>query len=350
MERDFVALRDLGSRNGTLLNGKRIAQDAFLADGDTIIVGDAIFKVKISQDERASTHAAIVEIADGAAAQPAPTEEKAEEKPQPEPPQPQIVEEPAAQPHPPAGEVPAQAEPAPHKAEPPRHAIAFAVPSAQPFAPMTEEIITAESKPAPAGFETGLYERVVEGLIAASESFSGHYERNSYKARNIMAILTRVLGIGEDERRNLLLAAMLYEVGKYYIATEVLNKGEALTAAEKEHIQKHPQLAVRIFEKAPLPEGVIDAIAHHHERWDGTGYPDGMKGEEIPAGARMLAMADTLAAITSSRPYRPAMSTPQALDELEKNAGTQFDPAMTAKFVDYCRLHSGELRDAVNPK
>jgi len=322
IEKDFVSLKDLGSRNGTLLNGKRIGEDSFLADGDEIVVGDAVFKVRITQDERASTHAAIVELVDGVAL------------PAGEAPQAEAAQAPQA-----------EAEVARPKPEPLRHVMSAG--GYRPDSPMTEEIITAESKPASLGFDTGLYERVIEGLVSATESASIHYERTAHKVRNIMDLLTRVLGIGDEERRNMRLAAMLYEVGKYYIATDVLNKGESMTAVEREHMQKHPQLAIRLFERVQLPAGVREAIAHHHERYDGTGYPDGLKGEEIPADARMLAIADALAAITSSRPYRPAMSTPQALDELEKNAGAQFDPAMIEKFVDYCRLHSGELRDAV---
>jgi HD-GYP domain-containing protein (c-di-GMP phosphodiesterase class II) len=367
MERDFVSLKDLGSRNGTVLNGKRITGDSFLADGDVIVAGDAVFKVKITQDERVSTHTAIVELAKGiepsAPEQPAATKAREPEaQPQPEPagveieeeqvPLRQTVKEERAKPAEPGiAKTPPKVEPRkarPVAAEAPKPVAVSAVPSEQPASPMTEEIITAESKPSGGRFETGFYERVIEGLIAAGESVSGHYERSSRKVSNIIDLLTRVLGIGEEERHNLKLAAMLYEVGKYYMATDILNKGAALTDAEKEHMKKHPQVAVRIFEKAPLPAGVREVIAHHHERYDGAGYPDGLKGEEIPAGARMLAIADALAAITSSRPYRPAMSTPQALDELEKNAGAQFDPAMVMKFVDYCRLHSGELRDAVN--
>jgi HD-GYP domain-containing protein (c-di-GMP phosphodiesterase class II) len=366
LEKDFVSLKDLGSRNGTLLNGKRIGEDSFLADGDEIIVGDAVFKVRITQDERASTHAAIVELVNGVAspageapraeaAQPPEAAPEPEPPVEPEPPAPiEIVEEEAValpplepqhaapKPEPPRAEPAKVARPKP---EPLRHIMSAG--GYRPDSPMTEEIITAESKPASHGFDTGLYERVIEGLVSATESVSIHYERTAYKVRNIMDLLTRVLGIGDEERRNMRLAAMLYEVGKYYIATDVLNKGESMTAVEREHMQKHPQLAIRLFERVQLPVGVREAIAHHHERYDGTGYPDGLKGEEIPAGARMLAIADALAAITSSRPYRPAMSTPQALDELEKNAGAQFDPAMIEKFVDYCRLHSGELRDAV---
>jgi len=369
IERDFVSLRDLGSRNGTVLNGKRITADSFLADGDVIIAGDAVFKVKITQDERVSTHAAIVELADGV--KPPEAERPAAVKPQEieAPPEPgpvgtEIEEEQVPLRYPvkeeplkPAEHKIAEArpkaeQPRPHgtkpiPAEAPKPAAPFAAAPEPSASPMTVEIITAESKPA-GKMESGFYKRVVEGLVAAGESVSGHYERSSRKVCNIMNLLTRVLGIGEEEQQNLKLAAMLYEVGKYYVATDILNKGEALTEAEKEHMKKHPQVALGIFERVPLPPGVVNAIAHHHERYDGTGYPDGLKGEFIPAGARMLAIADALAAVTSSRPYRPAMSTPQALDELEKNAGTQFDPAMVAKFVDYCRLHSGELRDAVN--
>lgn len=300
MEKDFVVLRDLNSRNGTFLNDTRITGQAFLNDGDRIIVGDAVFSVRISEDERMSTHEEILNLAGD--------------------------EQPAA------GRKPSP-RPEPAKDAPPA---------------MVEEVIAADGKPTQGGPDAGLYEQVIEGLVAAGESFSAHYTRTSRKVRNLMDLLTRVLGTGEEERRIMKLAAMLYEVGKYHLATDVLNKTDSLTGEEKEKLKTHPQMALKLFEKAPLPKGASEAIAHHHERYDGAGYPAGLKGEEIPAGARMLAIADALAAMTSSRPYRPALGTPQALDELEKNAGTQFDPAMVSRFVDYCRLHQNELREAVN--
>ncbi len=365
IEKDFVVLRDLNSRNGTYLNDTRLTGDAFLNNGDKIIVGDALFTLKIVEDERASTHTGILELANGVerptdsmpapeAAQPEPRAPQAGEA---EPPPEAVVLEKAA-PRAAAEEeatepveafVPAEEEPVEAIAVEEKDRPVTETPALAEGKPsMVEEIITAESKPAPGALDTHFYEQVIEGLIAAGESLSIHYERTSHKVRNIMDLLTRVLGIGEGERRTMKLAAMLYEVGKYYLATDILNKGGALTPEETEKLKKHPQLAIRLFEKVSLPEGVKEAIAHHHERYDGAGYPDGLKGEEISAGARMLAMADALAAMTSSRPYRPALSTPQALDELEKNAGSQFDPAMVSKFVDYCRLHQNELREAVN--
>ncbi len=357
VEKDFVVLRDLNSRNGTFLNGDRVNGEVFLSNGDKIIVGDALFGVRITEDERTSTHAEIVELAKSMEGPPAdrvlssaaqdttpeaPTAEEAAPespgdrgKPEVGPAEPVVAV--------PVDEEPVQAVPAEDVAP----AAPKVVPGEKQPA-MVEEVITAESKPSPSAFDTSLYEQVIEGLVAAGEAMSVHYLRTSRKVRNVMALLTRVLEIGREEERMMKLAAMLYEVGKYYLATDLLNKGEALTPEERKRLEQHPQLAIKLFEKVPLPAGVKEAIAHHHERYDGAGYPDGLKGEQIPAGARMLAIADAMAAMTSSRPYRPALSTPQALDEMEKNTGTQFDPVMVSKFVDYCRLHQNELREAVN--
>ena len=346
VEKDFVVLRDLNSRNGTFLNGDRVNGEVFLSNGDKIIVGDALFSVRITEDERTSTHAEIVKLAKSMEGPPADrvlsstAQDTTPEAPTAEETAPESPEPVAAVP---VEEEPVQAVPAEDVAP----AALKVVPEEEQPA-MVEEVITAENKPSPRAFDTSLYEQVIEGLVAAGESMSVHYLRTSRKVRNVMALLTRVLEIGKEEERMMKLAAMLYEVGKYYLATDLLNKGEALTPEERKKLEQHPQLTIRLFEKVPLPAGVKEAIAHHHERYDGTGYPDGLKGEQIPAGARMLAIADAMAAMTSSRPYRPALSTPQALDEMEKNAGTQFDPVMVSKFVDHCRLHQNELREAVN--
>jgi HD-GYP domain-containing protein (c-di-GMP phosphodiesterase class II) len=113
----------------------------------------------------------------------------------------------------------------------------------------------------------------------------------------------------------------------------VLNKQGKLDADEWEMIQQHPVLAERILGPIAELRDVIQIVRHHHERFDGTGYPGGLKGAAIPLGARILAVADSHDALTSRRPYRDALSEQEALDILEAGAGTQFDPVIVRAFV-----------------
>lgn len=120
---------------------------------------------------------------------------------------------------------------------------------------------------------------------------------------------------------------LLHDVGKLAVPDAVLCKPGALTAEEWSHIRRHPVEGARILSAVPFLEGATDIVLHHHERWDGGGYPDGLAGEAIPIGARLFAIADTIDAMTSDRPYRSGLPLPAAIDEVVRLAGTQFDPA-----------------------
>jgi diguanylate cyclase (GGDEF)-like protein len=139
------------------------------------------------------------------------------------------------------------------------------------------------------------------------------------------------------EREELVFGSLLHDVGKIGISERILLKPGPLTAHERSLIELHPRIGFRIVEQVPALRGVAPAILHHHERFDGDGYPGKLTGEEIPLAARIIAVVDAFSAMTSDRPYRNAMRTEEALTELEANAGTQFDPEIVRLFTDEVR-------------
>jgi two-component system, cell cycle response regulator len=142
-----------------------------------------------------------------------------------------------------------------------------------------------------------------------------------------------LLQLGHDEVEQVRHAAELHDVGKVAVPDAILTKPGPLTEEEWAFIRRHPVIGERIIGAAPALTRVARLVRHSHERWDGTGYPDALAGGEIPVGARIVAVADAFDAMTSPRPYSPALTPEAALEELERCAGTQFDPAVVAAFA-----------------
>jgi polar amino acid transport system substrate-binding protein len=141
--------------------------------------------------------------------------------------------------------------------------------------------------------------------------------------------------LGDEKLEKLYWAGLLHDIGKIYVPQVVLNKTSKLDEREFELIKIHP---VRGYELVKEIEGFEDVaiwIRHHHERWDGKGYPDGLKGEEIPFEARVLCVADSYQAMRSDRPYKRGKSVEESIQELRRNAGRQFDSAIVEKFIEF---------------
>lgn len=149
------------------------------------------------------------------------------------------------------------------------------------------------------------------------------------------------LGLPDAELRDLELAAIFHDIGKIAIPTEILNKPGSLTADEFEVMKSHTIIGERIIVPLGLPS-ISPVVRHEHERWDGAGYPDGIAGNAIPLGSRIIFVCDAYHAITSDRPYRRAQSHAVAREILVENAGSQFDPAVVSVFLDILDEFHGE--------
>jgi len=167
--------------------------------------------------------------------------------------------------------------------------------------------------------------RAVEARDALA---GGHAERVS----TLAARVAERLGLETAEVELVRLAGSLHDVGKLGLPPELLRKGAPLMPAERTAVERHAQIGFRMLESLGLT-AVALAVLHHHERWDGTGYPDGLAAGEIPLAARILCVADALDAMTAAASYRQPLSIVDALDELERCAGAQFDPGVVAATV-----------------
>jgi putative nucleotidyltransferase with HDIG domain len=136
------------------------------------------------------------------------------------------------------------------------------------------------------------------------------------------------MGLPPDQLTALSRAALLHDIGKIGVEDRVLRKPGPLNKRETEAMREHPVIGYEMLRGLHFLESSLDGIRHHHEHWDGAGYPDGVKGEAIPLGVRILTIADALDALTSDRPYRAAMSFADAVARLEAGAGQQFDPTV----------------------
>jgi putative two-component system response regulator len=148
------------------------------------------------------------------------------------------------------------------------------------------------------------------------------------------ARLAAYVGLRDGELEGVAYGALLHDIGKIGISEHVLHKPGPLTDDEFRVMREHPEIGERICDPLRMSRDFTPIIRHHHERWDGTGYPDGLKGEEIPLGARIVALADAFDAIVRGRPYRAARTIEQAYDELRKHSGTQFDPGLVPLFIE----------------
>jgi len=175
---------------------------------------------------------------------------------------------------------------------------------------------------------------VLDALVRAVDKKDRYTKSHSEENAEYAMLLGRALGLSENTLSALRIGGLLHDIGKIGIPDHILKKPGPLTPEEREIVQRHVVLSNLIIKGIPYAEDVGDAVANHHERWDGKGYPRGLKGEEIPLLGRIMAVVDAYSAITSDRPFRKGQSHRLAIAELRRNAGTQFDPDLAEKFIE----------------
>ena len=174
--------------------------------------------------------------------------------------------------------------------------------------------------------------RAIFALAETVDAKEHHTDRHWERVKEYATLLATAAELDTEEIGKLETIALLHDIGKISVSEKILNKRAPLTTREWEVIKTHPQVGVNIASRAPELAPCLPGILHHHERYDGTGYPIGLKGEEIPLEARVLAIADAFAAMTTVRSYSEALSIEEAFEELHRGAGTQFDPNLVEIF------------------
>ncbi len=178
------------------------------------------------------------------------------------------------------------------------------------------------------------YLSTIQAMVAAIEARDPYTAGHSRRVALYTVATARALRLPEDQTERLEYAAWLHDVGKLAVPDQILQKRGSLTSAEWEQMRKHPVIGASILRQIRLLGRDVDVILHHHERWNGEGYPDYMRGSDIPLGARLIAIADAYEAMTSARPYRiRPLTNDEAVAELRRGAGTQFDPGLVDIFI-----------------
>lgn len=169
---------------------------------------------------------------------------------------------------------------------------------------------------------------LIEVLIAGIEEKDLYTKGHSDRVSNLSSLISSQIIMSELLMKEIHMAAHLHDLGKIYVSDQILNKPGPLSNSEWEEIKRHPEIGGRLLSKVSGFDAISKIVKHHHERWEGYGYPDGLKKHEIPLGSRIIAIADAIDAMLSTRPYRKPLSIDSCIQELEKSSGTQFDPEL----------------------
>lgn len=191
---------------------------------------------------------------------------------------------------------------------------------------------------------------VVDVLVGLLELGDRHFVGSSHRAAQLARCVLEQMGLPEDIAVEITLATLLRDIGKYGIEDSVMKERGNLSDEQTRRMRDHVSGGVRLLEHIEFPWKIVAVIRHHHERYDGLGYPDGLRGPEIPLGARILAVVDAYVAMLSDRPHRPSLSSEQALSELERGAGFQFDPEVVEVFMRVVQETRAILRPDVRPR
>lgn len=176
-------------------------------------------------------------------------------------------------------------------------------------------------------------EETLLGLVSALDLREHNTRLHSQRVREYTELIADRLGADEKMKREIGFGALLHDVGKIAVPDQILMKPDKLTDGEREEMRKHPEAGYRIVKRIGFLKDAAEIVYAHHEQYDGEGYPRGLKGEDIPLGARMFMVADVYDALTSERPYRSPMTYEEVADEIKRLRGSHFDPSVVDTFL-----------------
>lgn len=182
--------------------------------------------------------------------------------------------------------------------------------------------------------DSPLVRETLELLMDAVEAKDPYTHAHSRAVSELASRLAEAMMFPHDERTAIEIAGLVHDVGKIGVPEEILGKEGRLSIAERRVVERHPEIAAQLLEQIPPLRVVVPFVFHHQERWDGSGYPTGLKGEEIPAGAQVVAVCDAYDALTSARAFRSALTLHEARNVIERDAGTLWNPDMVRVFLD----------------
>jgi len=178
------------------------------------------------------------------------------------------------------------------------------------------------------------YDATLEGWVRALDLRDQETEGHTLRVTEMAQALARHLGLPEDEVEIVRVGAMLHDIGKMAIPDRILHKPSPLTPEEEALMRRHPVYSCEFLSRIRHLHKYMDIPCHHHEKWDGSGYPHGLKGEQIPLSARIFAIVDVYDALVSDRPYRKSVSGEEALSYIKSESGRYFDPICVAHFIE----------------
>ena len=187
------------------------------------------------------------------------------------------------------------------------------------------------------------HRETIEALAVAINAKDAVTHDHVLRVQIYAAGVARALGCAPDEIEALKAGALLHDIGKIAVPDHILNKPGKLTAAEFEKMKIHPIAGAQILSRVEFPYPIVPVVRHHHERWDGNGYPDGLRGEDIPLTARILAVVDCFDAVREDRQYRKGMTREEAIDVIIRGSGTQYDPHVVGTFISYLAEFETEI-------
>lgn len=183
-----------------------------------------------------------------------------------------------------------------------------------------------------------VYLKTISSLVSAIDAKDIYTQNHSVRVASLTVKFAKKIGIAESIIYNYHYGALLHDIGKIGINDAILNKPGKLSITEFQKVMDHPSLGAKILMPMEPDEEILDIVRYHHERYDGYGYPTGLKGEEIPFGARLISIVDAFDAMTSDRSYRKKLSLQKVIEEIKDGAGTQFDPYLAREFIDLIKM------------